>query len=311
MIVGKGAWGSALGSILESKGINTRYLDLATTQEEWDASFKDSPVVILATPFSALESTLKSLKGRRVRGVVNASKGIDKKTLLTFTPLAAKSLRCPLATLSGPTFAQEVKERKPTACVVAGKDKKFIKEVARLFSCSTFRVYTNTDPRGVEVCGALKNVLAIACGISDGMGLGMNARAALLTRGLKEMEALVKIFGGKEKTVYGLTGVGDLWLTATGDLSRNRQLGLLLAQGQAAVEAKNLVKGPAEGLYTVEQVHMIAKKRKLDLPICEQVFRVCFENIDARTALLQLMNRELKDEDSRTVRHPKTKLSKK
>jgi len=297
-VIGPGAWGRALGSALKFKSEDIGYLDENSAPEDWKRLLTPGSLVVTATPFKALGPVLKELKKFKIAGVVNASKGIDRESLLTFTSLAKKSLKCPTATLSGPTFAAELAAQKPTACVVASKDAGFAKAVAEAFSNPYLRVYTNADPIGVEICGALKNVLAIACGISDGCNLGMNARAALLTRGLKEMEILVKALGGKTSSVNGLAGVGDLWLTATGDLSRNRQLGIALAKGMDLNAALASLSGPAEGFYTVMQVHQIAKKKKLSLPISEQVFEICEGRRKPNEALKILMMRELKPEDA-------------
>jgi glycerol-3-phosphate dehydrogenase (NAD(P)+) len=296
-IIGRGHWGSALGSLLQPN-FSVSFLEKNDSPRIWKKSLENSPLTLIATPFSALPEILLRLRSAEIAGVINASKGIDRKSLLTFSGLAKKYLRVPFATLSGPTFAQEVAEKKPTACVLAGKNQKFLANVARLASSRSFRIYMSSDPVGVEVCGATKNVLAIACGISDGLRLGLNARAALLTRGLNEMRILVELFGGRKESVFGLAGVGDLWLTATGDLSRNRQFGLNIAKGSSRDEALASLKGPCEGLYTVRQVHELAHKHKLELPISEQVYRICFEKQNPKKALLELMTRELKAEDS-------------
>ncbi len=295
VLIGPGKWGEALcQTLLENLGKGHPVFRL-DAEDSWDMAFRTPPLCLSAVPFEATQSILQQLKPYKIAGLVNASKGIDRKTLLTFTSLA-KKLRAPSATLSGPTFAQELAERRPTACVVASQDRAFAKSVAEIFSTSFFRPYVGSDPIGVEVCGAIKNVLAIACGISDGMNLGMNARAALLTRGLKEMEILAKQMGGKTASVYGLAGVGDLWLTATGDLSRNRQFGVQLTSAKSVDEARARVTGPVEGLYTVAQVHQIAKRKKLDLPISEQIYRICYMQQDPKKALHELMARKVRSE---------------
>lgn len=301
-VIGPGAWGSALASVAAARHFKVEMVG----PEDWsrmtipDAE-SASTLWIIATPFRDMLSVLTELKSRRALFVLNASKGIDKQSLKTFSQLAAKYLpKAQVATLSGPTFAEEVLKQKPTACVVASKSAPFAKNLAAALSTSTFRIYTNKDILGVEICGALKNVLAIACGLSDGLQLGMNARAALLTRGLREMATLVKYFGGEQSTVAGLAGVGDLWLTATGDLSRNRQLGLELAKGESPTEALRHIVGPAEGLYTVSQVEEIRKKARLDLPISHSIYRVCLQGLSSQEAIRDLMMRDLKAEDSRS-----------
>lgn len=297
-IIGNGLWGKALGSLVKPQFKKLTYLGREASTKDWKLALEDAPLVIYAAPFSELEDILKKLEGYPPSGLINAAKGIDRRSLLTFTSLAQRFLSIPLATLSGPTFATEVSQKKPTACVLAGKNRNFIKGFAQRVSNAYFRMYLSDDPIGVEVCGAVKNVLAIACGISDGLHLGLNARAALLTRGLREMRTLVDIQGGRGESVFGLAGVGDLWLTATGDLSRNRQFGLQIGQGCSQKAALEKLNGICEGLYTVRQINQLSKVHKLDLPICKEVYRICFKDQDPKKALITLMKRELKDEDS-------------
>lgn len=298
VIVGKGHWGSALGKVLRGNGHKVSFLTRGDGGNAWSARLNDRPFVLLATPFSEISKVLQQLSHFKIAGLINASKGIDRQTLATFSNLAKGLIKAPVATLSGPTFAREVSRGKPTACVLGGRRKNFLTKVSQLMSSRRFRVYISSDPVGVEACGAIKNVLAVACGISDGMGFGLNARAALLTRGLVEMLELIKILGGNPKTAFGLAGVGDLWLTATGDLSRNRQLGLLLVKGVSVRTALSKLKGPAEGLYTVSQVVRLAKRKGVELPICEQVDAICRGRRKPIEALDRLMTRELKTEES-------------
>ncbi|MDB5037894.1 MAG: hypothetical protein JWQ35_1422 [Bacteriovoracaceae bacterium] len=263
-------------------------------------------MVITACPFAALPKVLQRLSSFKITALVNASKGIDQKSLMTFTRMTKKYLKVPTATLSGPTFAKEVLEKKPTACVLAGESASFVRDLAKKLSTNYFRIYVSSDPIGVEACGAMKNVLAIACGISDGLRLGQNARAALLTRGLIELRSIVEKLGGRAETVFGLAGVGDLWLTATGDLSRNRRLGLALAEGLSVKSALKKINGTCEGLYTAKQIYTLAKNHRMDLPISEQVYSICFKGKDPKTALFELMNRELKSEESSSSKGRRT-----
>ncbi len=186
--------------------------------------------------------------------------------------------------------------------MLASVHRAWAKRLARELSAPYFRIYEHHDPRGVEICAAVKNVLAIGAGISDGMNLGHNARAALLTRGLVEMMKLVKALGGRPSTVFGLAGMGDLWLTATGELSRNRQFGQLLAKGLSPQEALATVKETVEGFYTVEQVEKLRKQKRLDLPICEQIYLVTQKASSARDAIKSLMSRAPKIEESSLMR---------
>jgi len=297
VIIGRGHWGNALGDCFKDSFFDPHFIDLNDPFE-----IPPKSLVVIATPFSAMSEILDRLIPLRdLIGIINASKGIDRETLKTFSSLAAK-LKVPYGTLSGPTFAQELKEKKPTACVLASKNKKWAATWSRLLSNSYFRVYEHHDPRGVEVCAAVKNVLAIGAGISDGMGLGYNARAALLTRGLMEMMKLCRLLGGRPSTVFGLAGMGDLWLTATGDLSRNRSFGKFLAEGLSPSEAIQKIGQTIEGLYTVAQVEKIRKKKKVGLPICEEIFRVAVGGDSAKDAIRRLMSREVKLEESSRIR---------
>jgi len=196
--------------------------------------------------------------------------------------------------LSGPSFAHEVAQGLPTTVSLGCADKKLGKELQALFSTDSFRVYTNEDFLGVELGGALKNVMAIAAGISDGLGFGYNARAALITRGLAEMSRLGKVMGAKAKTFMGLSGMGDLVLTCTGDLSRNRQVGMKLGQGRKLKDILAETKTVAEGVRTTESVHFLARNLGVELPLTEQVYRILYEDKDPSQAVRDLMSRELK-----------------
>jgi glycerol-3-phosphate dehydrogenase (NAD(P)+) len=198
--------------------------------------------------------------------------------------------------LSGPSFAKEVCRNLPTAVTLGCKDKGTARKVQELFSTDTFRVYTSTDVRGVELGGALKNVIAIAAGISDGLGFGANARAALIARGLAEMSRLGVAMGAQIQTFMGLSGLGDLVLTCTGDLSRNRQVGLKLAQGHKLLDILGQMRMVAEGVKTTESVYALGRRHKVALPISEQVYQVLYEGKDPALAVRELMQRELKSE---------------
>ena len=193
--------------------------------------------------------------------------------------------------LSGPSFAQEVAHSLPTALVLASANSEFAKQAAQSLHNPRLRIYTSNDVVGVEVGGAVKNVLAIAAGISDGMGFGHNTRAALLTRGLSEMTRLGIKLGGRAETLGGLSGVGDLILTCTGDLSRNRKVGLLLAQKYDLPSILKKLGHVAEGVYTVRAVHQLVQKLGVEMPICEAVYRILYEQVDAARAVEGLLNR--------------------
>jgi glycerol-3-phosphate dehydrogenase (NAD(P)+) len=202
-----------------------------------------------------------------------------------------------LAVLSGPSFAREVAARRPTAVVAAARDGQIARRVQQTLSGETLRLYAGIDPVGVELGGAVKNVIAIAAGVVDGLGLGLNARAALITRGLAEMIRLGVAMGARPQTFAGLAGMGDLILTCTGDLSRNRSLGLALARGAALESQLAASRAVAEGVNTCRSVVALAERHGVDMPISRAVHRVLFDRQDPRKAVVELMARELRFED--------------
>jgi glycerol-3-phosphate dehydrogenase (NAD(P)+) len=232
--------------------------------------------------------------------LVSASKGIENRTLLTMTEIMKEVLPSRLsgrlAALSGPSFAQEVASSIPTAITIAASEHQLCTYLQDLFTTETFRVYTSLDLMGVQLGGALKNVMAIASGISDGMGFGTNTRAALITRGLAEMSRLGIRLGANPLTFAGLAGLGDLVLTCTGDLSRNRRVGLKLGQGQSIdtiLKETNMV---AEGVKTTRSVYAMAEKYKVEMPITNQVYRVLYEGLDPKDAVNELLTRPPRQE---------------
>jgi glycerol-3-phosphate dehydrogenase (NAD(P)+) len=204
----------------------------------------------------------------------------------------------PRAVLSGPSFAQEVARGLPTAMTLASSDIGFAQRTAQALHHSRLRIYSSDDVVGVEVGGAIKNVLAIAAGISDGLQMGFNARAALLTRGLAEMTRLGLQLGGKAETLSGLSGLGDLILTCTGDLSRNRKVGMMLSQKRELVDILNELGHVAEGVYTAREVYQVARRSKVDMPISEAVYRVLYEQLPADKAVESLLSRQPSNEFS-------------
>ena len=201
-----------------------------------------------------------------------------------------------VAVLSGPTFAKEVAEGLPTAMTIASNDKQFGQDLAAAISGDNFRAYTSDDFIGVEVGGAIKNVLAIGAGMCDGLGFGANARVALITRGLVELTRLGVALGAKHETMMGLAGMGDLVLTCTDNLSRNRRMGLALASGMTVEEAQEEIQQVVEGVLAAEAVKEVADKLGIEMPICHQVYRILYEGISPREAVGELMSRELKPE---------------
>jgi len=326
-VLGAGSWGTALANLLAGKGVTTRLwsrnpetvreiLDTGTNSRYLPAVRLSSNLmadtslervmagvssVILAVPCQFLGNMLsesRSLFPDRA-SVICASKGIELDTFRPMSRVVAETLgdlQPRYAILSGPSFAEEVVRDLPTAVALGCRDEGLAGELQSLLSTDSFRVYTNSDVTGVELGGALKNIMAIAAGISDGIGFGMDARAALITRGLAEMSRLGVRLGADERTFMGLSGMGDLVLTCTGDLSRNRQVGLKIGQGRKLNGILAEMTMVAEGVKTTKAVHDMARSLDVDLPITRQVYAMLYEDKDPETAVRELMNRPLKEE---------------
>ena len=258
-----------------------------------------SEIVIIAIPTQAIRVVLKPYSELfKNKVIVSASKGIEIETLYLVCDILNDILEIEknhLFVISGPSFAKEVASGLPTAVTLAG-ELTLGEELQRLLTTDTFRLYLTDDINGVEIGGAVKNVIAIATGVSDGLGYGNNARASLITRGLYEMTKIVKVYNGKPETLYGLAGVGDLVLTATGNLSRNRTFGYLLGKGLSIEEALKEVKQVVEGAKTSIAVKRLAEKHNLELPISEAVYNVIYKNLPIKEAVKSLLNRGLKKE---------------
>jgi glycerol-3-phosphate dehydrogenase (NAD(P)+) len=232
--------------------------------------------------------------------LVVATKGIEKNTLCLMTEVVEQEAStATVVALSGPSFATEVISRQPTAIVVASEDESAAEFAQRAFSSPYFRAYTHTDVIGVELGGALKNVMAVATGIADGLGLGFNARAALVTRGLAEMTRLGVALGAEQSTFAGLAGLGDLVLTCTGTLSRNRTVGVELGKGKQLDEVLRSRETVAEGVTAAQSARELAIREGVEMPIVDAVNRVLFEGQPARSAIGELMTRELRAEVDR------------
>ncbi len=286
--------------------VNSRYLpgvefpsNLAAVQE-LDRCLDDARDVLLAVPSHALRETLLAVRPLLRSGarVCWATKGFELHTGKLPHQVAAEVLGAerPIAVLSGPTFAKEVGAGLPTALTIAANDQSFAEDLAVALSGRNFRAYTSADIIGVEVGGAVKNVLAIGAGISDGLGFGANTRIALITRGLVEMTRLGVALGAKKETFMGLAGMGDLVLTCTDNLSRNRRMGLAIASGMTVAQAQEEIQQVVEGVMAAEAVQEVADKLKIEMPICHQVYRILYEGASPREAVSALMNRELKSE---------------
>ena len=325
-VVGGGAWGTALADLLARKGeqvtlwarepevvesVNQRHVNdmflpgasLAPTlgaARDIRAVVREAEVIVSAAPSHAVRPVMTqvagSLKGKPL--VVSASKGLDPERLERPSAVLVEVLPAgtPIAVLSGPSFALEVYQRQPTAVVAAAAEHGVAERAQRIFSTAYFRVYSHTDVIGVELGGALKNVIALAAGILEGLGLGFNTRAALITRGLAEITRLGVALGAQAMTFAGLAGLGDLILTATGALSRNRGLGVALGQGQSVAQALARTQAVVEGVNTARTAVALGERHGVELPISREVANVLFQNKAPRQAVADLMERELKAE---------------
>ncbi|MBX3247898.1 MAG: NAD(P)-dependent glycerol-3-phosphate dehydrogenase [Myxococcales bacterium] len=329
-VIGAGSWGTALAKLMADQGYETRLwsrrADQAAMIEErrtnpdylrdvplppplhatsdLAAAVRDADLVIVVVPTEANRALLADLVPLVPAHVpiVSATKGIEQGSLKlvseVFEELFPKERHRMLTYLGGPSFAHEVARGVPTAVSIAGHDEAIRQQVQRYFNTDRFRVYTTEDVTGVEVGGALKNVIAIAAGIADGMKLGHNTRAALITRGLAELSRLALTLGANPLTLAGLSGMGDLVLTCTGDLSRNRRVGMELGQGRKLPEILKDLGMVAEGVQTAKSAHELALKLDVDMPITHAVYSVLYQDKPAQVALVELMTRPLKEERS-------------
>lgn len=259
-----------------------------------------SRIILVCVPSHAFKDTLTKFKSFAASDlkIAWATKGFnpDNGSLLHEMIAELYSAQTSGAILSGPTFAKEVAQGLPTAVTVASYDLAFAQQITSIFHSERFRIYTSNDMIGVEVGGAVKNVLAIAAGIADGLGFGANTRAALITRGLTEMIRLGIQLGGHQETFMGLAGLGDLILTCTDNQSRNRRIGLALGQGKCRLSAIQEIGQEIEGILAAKETHFLAKKNSVDMPITEQTYKVLYEGLSPLTAVQNLLSRELKPE---------------
>lgn len=327
-VIGGGSWGTTLANLLAEKGHdvtlwvfekslaedmkatreNKTYLPGVELNAQLTVTYRleeaagNKEHLIMAVPSHVFrrvaEQIVPLLSPATI--VTTVSKGIENETLCTMTEILEELLPAgrhgEIAVLSGPSFAREVSQRIPTAVTCASKKESTAERVQYLFATSYFRVYRSADCIGAELGGALKNVIAIAAGIADGLGFGTNTRAALITRGLAEISRLGIKLGAKPLTFAGLAGMGDLVLTCTGDLSRNRTVGLKLGQGLKLAEILEGMKMVAEGVKTTRSAYSLARKAQVEMPIIEQVYEVLYENKEPIKAVSELMGRDLKEE---------------
>lgn len=330
-VLGAGSWGTALAALLARHGYpvklwgrdaavadainarreNPRYLPGITLPEnlvagtDLAAALDGAAWVLVVTPSHAFVETLHKLAPLRPphAGVAWATKGFEPGTGRFLHEVAEEVLgkAVPLAVVTGPSFAKEVAQGLPTALTVHAEDAAFAQQVADALHGEDFRAYTGDDMKGAELGGAMKNVLAVATGVADGMALGLNARAGLITRGLNEVLRLAASIGAKPETLMGLAGLGDLVLTCTGDLSRNRRLGLALGRGQTIEEAVRDIGQVVESIQTVDEVMRQASKHGIELPISRSVQQVLHGEISPQEGLRQLLAREQKPEYPQTL----------
>ena len=287
-------------------GVNERYLPGANfpsnllAYPDIEECVKGARDILVVVPSHGLRETLTTIQpflGPDSR-VCWATKGFELHSGKLPHQVAGEVLGHdrPMAVLSGPTFAKEVGAGLPTAMTIAADDAEFADDLAVALSANNFRAYTSDDMIGVEVGGAVKNVLAIGAGMSDGLGFGANTRIALINRGLVEMTRLGVALGAKQETFMGLACMGDLVLTCTDNLSRNRRMGLALASGMSIDEAKQEIQQVVEGVMAAEAVNEVAEKLSIEMPICHQIYRIIYEGADPREAVENLMGRDLKSE---------------
>ena len=325
-VIGAGSWGTALANLLAKNGhkvniytrdknvlrsinennINQKYFPNYSLDPKvkafntLDSSLNSSDIIVISVPTQALNNVLKQIEDLidKNKIIVSTAKGIEEKNFKCNSEMIKDSGFNKVVVLSGPTHAEEVMEELPTAIVAASENKNAAENVQDLFMSKYFRVYTNPDVKGVEFGGALKNVIAVASGICDGLDFGDNTRAALITRGLKEMSRFVTFHDGREKTLAGLSGMGDLVVTCTSMHSRNRRFGIEIGKGKSLEEAKNEVKQVVEGVKTAKAIYKWINLNEIDIemPITEQVYKVLFENNDPYQAVEELMLRSKKHE---------------
>ncbi|MGD9339384.1 MAG: NAD(P)H-dependent glycerol-3-phosphate dehydrogenase [Chromatiales bacterium] len=326
VVLGAGSWGTALAIQFSRAGrptvlwgrdreqmaamadarLNQRYLPDApfpsnlVVEADLDAALAGARDILVVVPSHAFREMLQQISpfcGAGTR-IAWATKGFELETGKLPHQVAEDVLGpdVPLAVLSGPTFAKEVGAGLPTAMTVASSDTGFARELAESLSSEAFRAYTSSDISGVEVGGAVKNVLAIGAGISDGLGFGANTRVALINRGLVEMMRLGVALGAQRETFMGLAGMGDLVLTCTDDLSRNRRMGLMLAAGKSVAEAQTEIGQVVEGIQAARAVWQVAHRQGVDMPITEQIYRILYEGQSPSSAVEALMARDLRPE---------------
>lgn len=332
-ILGAGSWGTALALVLSDNGHDVTVWSIAqaeidmlnehrehkdklpgvilpdnmifTTDLKETCQGKDLLVMAVPSVYTRSTSQLVCPYVSKDQIIVNVAKGIEEDSLLTLSQIIEEEIpQALVAVMSGPSHAEEVGRRMPTTIVVGAANKSTAEYVQNLFMNKVFRVYISPDVLGIELGGSLKNVVALAAGMADGLGFGDNTKAALITRGISEISRLGVQMGGKAETFAGLTGIGDLVVTCSSIHSRNRKAGVLIGQGKSMQEAMDEVQMIVEGVYSAKAAYALAKKYNVEVPIIEYVNRILFENLSAKDTVIELMSREKKDEYS-TLEWPK------
>ncbi len=324
-VIGAGSWGTALSIVLDdnghrvhlwmrnlkqveeikSTGKNQKYLKNVEIppsiqlSNELETAIRGKKVVLLSVPTQSVRQVLKNIKPFLTKNqiLINVAKGLETGTKLRISEIIKQELgEQPCVVLSGPSHAEEASRRMPTTVVSTSREKKWAEFAQDLFSNDYFRVYTNPDIVGVELGGSLKNVIAFGAGISDGLGYGDNAKAALMTRGIREIARLGEAMGANMSTFSGLSGVGDLIVTCTSMHSRNRRAGILIGQGKSFEKTLEEVGMVVEGIKTTESAYELSKFYDIEMPITEQIYNVIYKGVAPKEAVVQLMSRRMKNE---------------
>ncbi len=319
-IIGAGTWGIGLTVLLSNNGhqVNIwsavpaevemlqknrehknlpgiRLADSVTVTEDLEASVREADILVMAVASVYTRKVARQMSPYVPEGmiIVDVAKGIEENTLMTLSHQISQEIpQANVAVLSGPSHAEEVSRRMPTTCVVGARDRHTAEYLQKIFMSDVFRVYTSPDMTGIELGGALKNVIALAAGMADGLGYGDNTKAALITRGMAEMTRLAVAMGGRQETLYGLSGIGDLIVTCASMHSRNRRAGILIGQGytmEAAMKEVNMV---VEGVFSAKAAKALAEKYHIEMPIVEQVNQILFSGKAAQDAVKELMLRD-------------------
>ena len=328
-VVGSGGWGTAIATLLAKNGHSVTLWSYSKEESENLAKYKENKtylsgitlpdgiiytsdlevasqneIIFMVTPSKATKETAERMAPFIKDGtiIVNASKGLEEHSQKRLSEVIKEAVpNSRVAVMSGPSHAEEVALMLPTTNVVVSESIEISEYLQDILMCESFRVYTGTDMVGVEFGGALKNVIALAAGISDGLGFGDNTKAALMTRGMQEISRLGVALGADPETFFGLSGIGDLIVTCTSMHSRNRRAGILIGKGYSAEDAVKEVKMVVEGFYTTKSAYLLAQKAGVDMPIVNEAYKVLFEGKSAREAVINLMCRDKKHESEKSL----------